>query len=170
MAAPRDPGVVNADSGERLSAWTGLALAAVAAAWWLANTRLALDAGADPASAATQALEALWHSRGIVAALAAVRVAALRGWRAGCVAALAVVLPAWPVELLAWSASDVPATRVVVAECALLGMAVAAPLVGAALRRLFDAKGQTLVAATGVAAAMGMIFWIAPAPWGNPFA
>jgi hypothetical protein len=161
---------MSADSGERLSAWTGLALAAGAAAWWLAATRLALDGSGDPASMASQALQALWHARGFVVAIVALRVAALRGWRNGLAAGLAVVLPAWPVEFLAWSASDVPATRVILAEAILIAIAATAPLAGAGLRRVLVRVQRVLAAATGLAAAMATMFWIAPAPWVQPFA
>ena len=158
------------DSGERLSAWLGLALAACAAAWWLAGTRLALQRGGDAASTAAQALQALWHVRALAVAVVAVRVAALRGWGAGAWAGLAVVLPAWPVALLAWSASDVPGAAVVAAECALLAGVVAAPVVGAGLRRVLPRGEWALLGAAAASAAMGAVLFIVPPPWAPPFA
>ena len=44
----------------RLSALTGLALAATVALWWLGSTRIALDQAGDASRAAAAALLALW--------------------------------------------------------------------------------------------------------------
>jgi hypothetical protein len=139
----------------RLGATVGLALAAALALWWLGSTRLALDQGADAGRAAGDALHALALVRDMAVALLCPRVAAVHGWRAGAAAGLGMVAPSWPLLVLAWSASAVPAARLALAEALLLALALALPLLGQGLRRALQRTDFTAGKARCHAEAIG---------------
>jgi hypothetical protein len=56
MAARYHSIPVKSATVDRTSAWTGFALAAITAVWWLSSTRLALDSGRDAGQSAADAL------------------------------------------------------------------------------------------------------------------
>jgi hypothetical protein len=149
----------------RLDALTGLALAAAVALWWLGSTRLAIDHGSDTSRSAASALRVLWVVRGMAVAILAVRLGALRGWRPGAAAALAVIAPSWPVVVLAWAASSAPWTTIAAAECALLAAGLALPLIGAGLRRMLRSPELTDLLATALGATLGAALWFAQGLW-----
>ncbi len=152
----------------RLAAFSGLALAAAVAVWWLGSTRLALDHGSDPGRPSVQALQALWVVRAMAIALLAVRVAASQKWRAGVEAALGLVAPAWPLVLLAWSASSAAPLQVALMEFSLLVAAGLLPLLGAGLGRLLQRSDAAVLAGTlaGVGLAAGA--WFVQGLWALP--
>jgi hypothetical protein len=149
----------------RVSALSGITIAAALALWWLGSSRLALDDGADASRPAGQALHALWLVRAMVLALLSVRVAALHGWWAGAGAGLALVAPAWPVMVLAWSASTVPLVPVVLAEWLLLVACGALPLLGLGLRRLLRQAPLAEAAATLVGVVLVAVLWFTRGLW-----
>jgi hypothetical protein len=144
---------------DRFAALTGLAVAATAAAWWLGSTRLAIDAGADAARNAADTLQALLLVRGMAVALVAVRVGARGDLRPGMVAAIAVIAPAWPLVLLAWSASSVGLVRVVLSELVLIVASLGLPLIGLSLRHWLRQAQLAAVAATGIGVALAASIW-----------
>jgi hypothetical protein len=159
--APRfDSVAVIRAPANHLPTWSGLVLAAATATWWLGSTRLALDNGADPARCARDTLQALLLVRGTAVAFVAVRVGGLSGLRAGIAAALALIAPAWPLVLLAWSASAVGLSRVILAECMLVAVSTALPLIGVGLRRWLRSAELAVLAGTGVGAALAVSAWL----------
>lgn len=161
---------MNGGRGGRLSALTGIAIAAALALWWLGSSRLALDDGAAASRPAADALHALWLVRAMALALLGLRVGALGGWRAGVVAGLALVAPAWPVLVLAWSASSVPLAQVVRAEWLLLAACGALPLLGLGLRRLLRQAPLAEAAATLAGCALVAALWSTRGLWALPVA
>ena len=151
--------------GQRLSALTGLVLAAAVALWWLGSTRLALDHGADASRSAANALQALWLARAMALALVGVRMGAWHGWRAGSAAALGLIAPAWPLLALVWSASRLAATQVLLAECVLLAACLALPAIGLFLRRGLRRAELVDVVATAAGAALLVPVWLARGDW-----
>lgn len=149
----------------RLAVLSGLALAAAVALWWLGSTRIALDRGADAGRISADALQAAWLARGMVLAMLAVRVGALRGWRPGAAAALGLIAPSWPLVVLAWSASATPLALVILAECVLLAGAAALPLIGLGLRRALPGAQVADLAAAGVGVALAAALWSARGLW-----
>ncbi|MFO1292061.1 MAG: hypothetical protein U1F07_03170 [Rubrivivax sp.] len=145
----------------RLAPVAGVALAAAAALWWLAASRLALERGADAARAAALTLQALALARGMALALWLPRAAVAQGARAACFDGLALAAPAWPLVALAASASTLSVTRVLLVETLLVVAAALLPLAGQALGRALprDAKADAadlaaLCGGTLLAAAM----------------
>jgi hypothetical protein len=149
----------------RLAAMSGLALAAAVALWWLGSTRLALDHGSDAGRPSAQALQALWVVRAMALALLGLRVAALRGWRAGMETALGLAAPAWPLVVLAWSASSVPLMQVALMELALLAAGLALPLLGQGIGRVLRQSELAVVAATAIGAAAAAAVWFTRGTW-----
>jgi len=152
----------------RLAAFGGLAIAAAVALWWLGSTRLALEHGADPGRPSVQALQALWVVRAMAIALLAVRVAASQRWGAGVETALALVAPAWPLVMLAWSASSVPLIQVVLMEMALLAAAALMPLLGAGIGRLLQRSEGAVLAGTAAGVGLAALAWLAQGLWALP--
>lgn len=158
----------------RLAALAGLALAAAVAIWWLASTRLALDSGADASRSADHALQALWLARSMALVMLSVRVAAGRGWRPGLAVALGLVAPAWPLVVLAGSASAAPLAQVALLELLLLAGCLVLPLIGLGLRRalrrmsLADGLGDAI--GTLVGAALAAALWFTRGLWALPLA
>lgn len=152
----------------RLATMTGLLIAAAVAVWWLGGTRLVLDDGSDASRIAADALYALWLARGMALALLGVRVGALRGWRAGVAAAPGLIAPAWPVLVLAWSASTAPLTPVLLGEALLWVAAFALPLLGQGLRRALRQAEPALATATLVGVALAASLWLTHGLWTAP--
>ena len=156
---------MNDSKARRLAAWTGITLAGALALWWLGSSRLALDNGADASRPAADVLHALWLVRAMVLALLCPRVAALGGWRAGAASGLAVVAPAWPVLVLAWSASGVPLAQMALAETLLVAACGLLPLLGLGLRRLLRQAAPAEAAAMLVALALIAALWFTRGSW-----
>lgn len=156
----------------RMAALAGLALAAAVALWWLGSTRLALDSGSDASRSADAALQLLWLVRGMALVLLGTRVAALRGWAPGLAVALGLVAPAWPLVVLAWSASAAPFGHVALLELLLLAGCLMLPLLGLGLRRALrqtsvaDGLGDAL--GTVVGAALAAAVWFTRGLWALP--
>jgi hypothetical protein len=159
---------MSAASAHRLDAITGLALAAAIAVWWLGSTRLALDHGSDASRCADDALQALLLVRVTALALISVRVGALCGGHPGVTSGLALIAPAWPVAVLAWSAGTRPATHVVAAEILLLAASVALPLVGVSLRRLLQKAEVAVLSGTALGIALAASAWATRGLWYMP--
>lgn len=156
---------MNAALSRRLAAVTGLALAAAAALWWLGTARLAIDQGSDASRGAADALLALWLVRAIAPAMLSIRVAALGGWQAGAAVALGLIAPAWPVVMLAWSASTAPLMKVALAEFVLLATGLALPLVGCGLRRVLRPAALAEATGTLAGAALAAALWFTRGAW-----
>jgi hypothetical protein len=154
--------------GRRAAAATGLTLATAVALWWLGSSRIALDRGSDASRCAADALQALWVIRGMVLALLGLRLGALPGGRAGTAAALALVAPAWPVAVLAWSASALPAAQVALAEGLLLAGCAILPWVGQGLRHLLPRADAAELAATALGTALAAAVWLGRGVWALP--
>jgi hypothetical protein len=152
----------------RLAAMTGLTLAAAVALWWLGSTRLALAGGSDASRSSADALQALLLVRGMALAMLSVRIGALGGWRAGAAVALALIAPAWPLVLLAWSASTTPLTQLALSESLLLAAGLALPLIGLGLRRALRQAEPAEVVATAVGVALAASVWAARGLWTLP--
>ncbi|MBX3645324.1 MAG: hypothetical protein KF720_19865 [Rubrivivax sp.] len=142
----------------RLAALSGLAWAALGAAWWLGSARLALDDGADTSRSAADALWLVWFVRGGALLLWGLRAGLLRGARSGALEAFALCAPSWPLMALAWSASAWSWPRVVGAELLLLAVGVCLPAVGARLGRRLPrsdlADGLAMLAGVALVAAL----------------
>jgi hypothetical protein len=149
----------------RSAALTGLVLAAAVALWWLGSARLALEQGSDARHCSAAALQVLWWVRALVLALQGPRVAAVAGWRAGAVAALGLIAPAWPLVVLAWSASTVAWNSVAAAELLLLVAAAALPALGWGLRRRVPRPELGELAATTLAVALAAALWALRGLW-----
>ena len=149
----------------RAAVTIGLALAAVAAVWWLGSTRLILDRGADTARCAADALHALLLVRGMMLALLGPRTAALFGWRQGFTTGVALVAPSWPVVLLAWSASTIPLSMVLIAETLLLAATFLLPLIGIAVARLLDRPKLAVLSGTTMGVGVAAALWASQASW-----
>lgn len=154
----------------RVSALSGIAIAAALALWWLGSSRLALDDGADASRPAADALHALWLVRAMALALLGLRVGALGGWRAGAAAGLVLVAPAWPVLVLAWSASAAPLAQVVLAELLLLAACGVLPLLGLGLHRLLRQASLAEATATLAGVALAAALWFTRGLWALPAA
>ena len=159
---------MNAHNDRRLAAWAGLAIAAAVAVWWLGSTRLALDHRSDASRPALGALHALWLVRGMALALLCVRVGAVRGWGPGMALAMALILPSWPVVVLAWSASTAAWPLVALAELVLLAGGMALPLIGLGLRRALPQPHLAEAAATALGAALTSGLWLTRGQWSLP--
>jgi hypothetical protein len=159
---------MNADSHPRLSALSGLAIAAAVALWWLGSTRLALDQGSDPGRASAQALLALWLVRAACLALVCTRVAAVGGARAGAQATLGLVAPAWPLVTLAWSGSALPLLQTGAMEVSLLALGAALSLAGHGIGRFFKNAGHAVLVASVLGAALAVCMWFALGLWPTP--
>jgi hypothetical protein len=149
----------------RMAAMAGLALAATTAVWWLGSTRLTLDHGTDAAGASADALRALWLVRSMALALLSVRVGALRGSRQAVATGLGLIGPSWPLVVVAWSASDMPLTRIVLGEALLLAASVALPLIGIGLRRWLRQPEPAAMTGTAVGVALAASVWVARDFW-----
>ena len=149
----------------RLSAISGLALAAAVALWWLGSTRLALDHGSDASRSAADALQALWLVRGMALALLCMRVSALRGWRPGAAAGLVLIAPSWPLVVLAWSASTVSLMHAALTELLLLTGCLALPFVGVGLRRALRQAELADVVGTAVGTVLAASAWLSRGSW-----
>jgi hypothetical protein len=160
---------MNETLARRLAAICGLALAAAVALWWLGSTRLAIDRGADAGGSSSDVLHVAWLVRALLVPVLGVRVGALRGARAGAVAALAIVAPSWPVLVLAWSASTASLTQAALAEGLLLAAAIALPFVGQALRRVLPRTDIVEPIASALGVAIAAVVWLAHDRWLFPF-
>lgn len=149
----------------RLAAWTGLAIAAAVAFWWLGGTRLALDHRSDASRPAVGALHGLWLVRGMALAMLCVRVSALRGWRPGSALAVALIVPSWPMVVLAWSASTTAWPLVALAELVLLAGGMALPLIGLGVRRMLSQPQLAEAAGTTLGAALTATLWFMRGQW-----
>lgn len=155
-------------SGLRLALAAGMITALPVALWWLGGTRLALMQGADTVGLSAAALQLLWLLRALGLPLLALRVGALSGWRTGAAAGLTALAPAWPLAALAWSASNVPASSLLLAEGVLVGAAIALPQAGAGLRRVLHRRAHADAVATAAAIALAAMLWAGGAglgPW-----
>ncbi|MDO9313170.1 MAG: hypothetical protein Q7T97_01325 [Burkholderiaceae bacterium] len=149
----------------RVAALTGLALAGAVAWWWLGSTRIALDRASDAGRVAADALQALWLVRGMALAVLGVRSGALRGWRSGMEAQWLLVVPAWPVVVLVWSASTVPLPLAAGVELLLMAASVVLPLMGQGLRRALRRAEPAEVIATAIGLAMACSAWLTRDLW-----
>jgi hypothetical protein len=152
----------------RLAAISGLAFAAALAMWWLGSARLAIDRGADAGRISAQALQLAWLVRALLVTVLGVRVGALRGGRAGAASALGIVAPSWPVVVLAWSASTVSLSQLVLSEGLLLAAAIALPLVAQRLRRFLTRADLVEPIASGLAVVLASAIWLAHGRWPLP--
>ena len=152
----------------RLAAVTGLAIAAAVALWWLGSTRLALDHGADASRSAADALQALGLARAMALPLLGVPLGARCGWRAGSVAALGLLAPAWPVLVLLWSASLTGWFPLLLAECVLLAAVLALPAIGLGVRRSLRRPELIDLVAMAIGAALMAPVWFARGGWVLP--
>ena len=143
----------------RLAAASGLLLAGAVAIWWLGSTRQVLLAGADASRPAAQALLALLLLRGMVLAITAPAEGVRGPLLAAALAAALRIAPAWPVLVLAWSASRVPAVALLLAEAALLLAALVLPWAGGALARLLPRPAQAEPAALAIGVALAAALW-----------
>ena len=146
----------------------GLALTAVSATWWLGSTRLALVQGHDTTGAAVLAIEALWLARAMAVPLLALRLGVLRGSRPAAANCVAFVAAPWPLLLLAWSASGLPAGRIVTAEVALLAGGLLLPLIGQGLRRVLRSTQLAATAGTAIGTLLAAGLWLTRALWWSP--
>lgn len=149
----------------RLGMLLGLAVAAAAAAWWLAATQLALAQTMGTAGIAATALAGLWLVRALLLGPFALRAGTVGGWRQGAVSSLALVIAAWPVVVAAASAGTRPATGIVLGEVALLVAGVVLPAVGQGLRSLLRAPGQAMLVGTALGGALAAATWLWGAAW-----
>ena len=156
---------MNEPLARRFAAMSGLGLAAVVAVWWLGSARLAIDHGADAARSSAEALQMAWLVRALLVSMVGVRIGALRGWRDGAAASIAVVAPSWPVVAMAWSASAAPLAQTILAETFLLAEVLVLPLVGHGLRRVLprSALAEPIASALGVALAAAL--WLIRDRW-----
>jgi hypothetical protein len=153
---------------DRLSMLLGLALTAVTSTWWLASTRLALEQGTETAVPAGLALLALLNVRAMTLAVLGLHVGTLHGWRHGAATSLLLVAAPWPLVLLAWSASEVPLTRLACGEVALVAACVMLPAVGHGLSRWFARIESAMVASTSVGVAIAAAVWASRTLWAMP--
>jgi hypothetical protein len=149
----------------RWAALGGLALTAALALWWLGSTRLALIQSADAARPSAQVLQALFVLRALALALWGPRVAAAGGARAGWQATLALVVPAWPLVVLAGSASVLSPWTLLLAEAALLAAAGLLPVLGHALRHLPGTSDRAELAATTAGVLLAAALWSSRGLW-----
>lgn len=152
----------------RLDAMTGLVLAAAIAVWWLGSTRLALEHGSDTGRSADDALQALLIVRVMALAMVSVRVGALRGWRPGVTAGLALIAPSWPLVVLAWSAGTWSVMHAALAEIVLLTGSVALPPIGLGLHRLLQKAELAVVTGTVLGIALAASAWVTRGLWSMP--
>lgn len=152
----------------RLAVLTGLALAAAVTLWWLGSSRLDIEDGSDTSRTAVHALQALWLARGMALALLGVRVGAGQGWRPGAAATLGLIAPAWPLMVLAWSASTTPLAPVLLTELALLAAGLGLPLVGVGLRRMLPNAEHADAAATAAGTLLAATVWLTRDLWTLP--
>jgi hypothetical protein len=153
----------------RFAALSGLALAGAIAVWWLGSVRLAIDHGADAGRSAADALQIAWLARALFVPVLGMRVGALRGWRAGAAASLAIVAPSWPVVALAWSASSAGMAQLALAEGLLLAGAVASPLVGVGVRRVVPWPGLVEPIASWLGVVLAAAVWLGHDRWAIPW-
>jgi hypothetical protein len=143
----------------------GVALAMVAAVWWLSSTRLALDRGADAARSAADVLQALWLVRGMALAVSSLRMGALHGWRTAVAANVCLIAASWPVVLLAWAASTAPFSTVLLGESLLLAATLALPLIGVGLRRWLHDGERAAIVGTAFGVALAAAVWLKHSSW-----
>jgi hypothetical protein len=152
----------------RLAAAIGLALAAAVALWWLGSTRLALDHGSETGRSAAEALQALWLVRAMAIAVLGPRVGVSRGWHPGMTESLALVAPAWPLVVLAWSASSASWPQLAGAELVLLAAGLALPLIGRVLRRALKRAALAELSASAAGIALATAAWALRGLWALP--
>jgi hypothetical protein len=156
---------MNAGRGQTLLALIGVALAATVAVWWLGASRLALVRGADTGRIAVDALEALLLARAMALALCIGHGAGSTRSRAARGDALVLLAPAWPVAVLAWSASRVSAVQLLAAEAALLLAALVLPGLAGALRRAWPSDDRAQLAGTSLGVALALGCWLSHRYW-----
>jgi len=144
----------------RIGVVLGLALAAAVSVWWLAATRIALAAGADPSMLAAQALLVLNLVRPMLISVLGLRTAALDGLAGGVRASVPVVSVAWPVVALAWLASADGLARTLLLEIALIAYAIAVPFAGSLVARLTGRRSWSGAVATGIGVALACAVWL----------
>lgn len=153
---------------DRLGVALGLALTATTATWWLGSTRLALAQGQDTTGAAALAIEALWLARAMALPLLALRLGVLRGSRPAAANCVAFVAAPWPLLLLAWSASGLPAGRMATTEVALLAGSLFLPLMGRGLRGVLRSPQLATLAGTTIGTLLAAVLWLTRALWWSP--
>jgi hypothetical protein len=150
----------------RLGLALGIVLATATAVWWLGASRVAIQSGGDTARLAAQALFILGVLRAMLIAVSAPRVAAGDGgYTAGVRSAIPIVTTAWPVVAIAWTASADSVARAVLVEVALLGGALAAPVVGHMLARWRRDRASTVPLATLAGVALACCVWLLSVHW-----
>lgn len=149
----------------RLGLALGVTLATATAVWWLGASRVALQSGGDTALLAAQALFVLGVLRAMLVAVSAPRIAVVDGYSAGVRSAIPIVTTAWPVVALAWTAGADSIAHTVLVEVALLGGALAAPVVGHVLARWrrIGAAAVSLASLAGVA--LACCVWLLSVHW-----
>jgi hypothetical protein len=167
MASRLDTADMNQSLHERFGALTGVAVAAAMAALWLGGTRLALDHDDNASRSAAMALSGLLFVRAMMLAPLTLRISALRGWHAGVAAGSGLIAPAWPVIVLAWSASVVPLTQVLAAELLLVIASVVLPAIGVGLGRVVRQTARAVAASTALGLAIAGFVWFFRHGWGG---
>lgn len=150
---------------DRLGAMIGLVVTGSFATWWLGNSMLALEQGLDTTAAAAAALQGLLVARAMVLSPFALRLGASRGWRRATAHTAALVAAPWPLLLLAWSASSVPARDAMMAEIVLLACGGALAVAGSGLRRLLRSLDAAAMLGTTLGAALGAGLWYTRSQW-----
>ena len=153
---------------DRLGVALGLALTAATATWWLGSTRLALVQAHDTTGSAALAVETLWLARAMALPLLALRLGVLRGTRPAAANCTAFVAAPWPLLLLAWSASGLPAGRMVTAEVALVAGSLFLPLIGQGLRGVLRSTPLAATAGTAIGTLLAAGLWLTRALWWSP--
>ena len=149
----------------RLGMTLGLAVAAAAAVWWLAATRLALAQAMGTTGVADSALAGLWLARATLLAPFALRAGALGGWQRGAMHSLGLVVAAWPVVVAAASAGSRSVPGIMLGEVVLLVVCVACAATGHALRTLLRTAEAATVAGTVLGGALVAATWIWGGAW-----
>lgn len=145
----------------------GALVAAAAALWWLASTRLALGADADTARVADQGWQALWLARALLLAVLGPRLGTWIGtsvgigltWRAAAAVGIVLLAPAWPLGVLMTSAGSTALWPALRAEGLLLAAAIVLPGLGLGLRRLLRQQPLADAAATAVGVGLASALW-----------
>jgi len=150
---------------DRLGAMIGLLVAGLFATWWLGSSRLALEQGLDTTAAAAAALQGLLVTRALMLTPFALRLGASRGWRTATAHCAALVATPWPLLLLAWSASNVPARNAVIAEIVLLAGGGVLAVVGYGLQRFLRSLDAAAMLGTMLGAALGAGLWFTRSQW-----
>lgn len=156
---------MSAGPGQRLLALIGVAVAAAVTLWWLGASRLAIARGADAGPVAVDALNALLLARAMVLALCIGHGGGSTGSSAARSDSLVLLAPAWPVAVLAWSASRVSAAQLLASEASLLLAALVLPGLAGALRRAWPGDDRGRLAGTTVGVVLALGCWLSYRYW-----